>query len=397
MASTTESKPSRANMLWTNKVLDIGRQILPNVALNGIGELPKGFYNHMGELISTALPEENKPYHDSRIWQLNLSRSRAFSADSIAYIVYETARWQDFNPELANAWLGKTIPRLFSIASLNSKENDLNSANQALNLMTRQVGEKQLNFLIPLCPSYDYIQDQQGFFKHQSGKIMPTIGSRFNQAIEGLTEVFSPLESLGVNINYQFLTYSGETNNLEYLSDLGQDVLEYYQNNYYQLFYDLQASFSDLGQKTNSNPLSMDYLFGETIAEKVNQFLSQFPPETHRQEFLPTINSWIQADWEFSPHWFIHYFNQELKYRKTQAGLIQSQNNLIPAALREGLLYSSVIDFANQNNAIIIDLETEPLYMMGELEFTPGPCLVAKGYDRQKPDNPFSIRQPYNL
>lgn len=397
MASTTESKPSRANMLWSTQVLNLGEKIIPNANLQGIGELPRAFYNNLAEIISMTLPDHLKLFHQPTVWQQNLKRSSNFNTESIAFAVYETARWPDFNLELAQAWLGKTLPGLLALTSLNSKENNLNAVNQALLSLTQQIGKKSINLLLPLCPSYDYASDGNGFYHHQSGRIIPQIGYKFAQKWPVLKQIFSPLESNGVTINWQFLTYSGQTGQIEHLSDLGKDVLEYYSGREINLFSDLQSAFQNLSELTDSKPLSMDQLFGELIIEKIDKFLSTFPKETHSSNFLRSMDQWIKQHWDIQPGWLNHYITQELKYRKTQKTLIHSQNDLLPAAIKEGLLYRSVIEFANQSNSIIIDLETDPMYMMGELEFTPGPCLVAKGYDRQKPDNPFSIRQPYNL
>lgn len=390
-------KPSRANMLWNSQVLEIGRQIFPGLTVNGIGDLPKAFYNNMGQLIGSALPDELVKWHNPTQWQVNFGRSRGFSADSLAYAVYETARWPNFNTALAKDWLGTSLPRLLTLTSLNSKENNFTAAAFAIHSLSEQVGQKNIRLLLPLCPSYDYTLNPNGFYQHRSGKILDYIGPRFQQEWQVIQQIFAPLAPHGVRVDWNFLIYSGQSGRQDYLTDLGKDVLEYYSLREKELFTELQIAFTHLASLTGTQPLSMDLLFGGLINGKVGEFLNTFPSSTHTQEFLSLMSLWLTENWRIPAGWLIHYIRQELKYRKTQEDLIQTQNDLIPSALREGLLYQSVINFANQNSLVILDLETDPLYMMGELQFSTAPCLIMQGYNRQNPNNPLAVRQPYSI
>jgi len=223
----------------------------------------------------------------------------------------------------------------------------------------------------------------------------------------------TPLINLGVKINFELLTYTGETGNLSDLVDLGVDVQEYYKGSEHKIFEALKATKDDAENQAdthlrnhgvNVKITSIEKTMGSLIGHFVDLYKTRFPDNLHDIGLKHAeIGNWLKEYFGVDEGWLMFYEQEERKYRKKQEHALGGRNvrePIIISALEEGLLYMLLIKYSERNNQLIWDLETTDNYMLGTLRHVkhqnPAPVVMGKAYDPIHPNAKYNVRQPFN-
>ena len=116
------------------------------------------------------------------------------------------------------------------------------------------------------------------------------------------------------------------------------------------------------------------------------------------------MESWLEDVCRCGPliHWFV---GEEKIYRQNvimeSREPIEFTEPIVPAALREMLLYTHILEEVRKNGSIIIDTESSSNYMTATLPYLPaGLIFTRSGKENGDGGNStytLNIRQPYNV
>jgi hypothetical protein len=323
----------------------------------------------------------------------------------------ELIKIKEGDDKIRKAIFGEVIPALLACAEITrGKGAHAQAYKKALhNLVRGAIYHKNLEIVTPACPPYDYMITPDGKLKHQSGKLLSSIGRRFELAANTLKEVFFPLENLGVPVSFTVITYTGETNRLEDLVELGGDVITYYKNknNENMIFKNLQEATAEAREVlerhwgSNGRVFSIETTFAPTINTAIADFRREFPRIVANHHLLDEkVGEWLKEKFGVNENWLLFFIEEENNYRKKQGVTFnEDPESVVLTAIREGLLYLLVLkEVGEKSNRVIVDLETTKDYMEGTLRHHPGPLIMGREFDMRNttdPD-PTRIRQPFN-
>ena len=338
-----------------------------------------------------------------------LVKSSLVDSETLRAVLFEVARWPRFDPELSEVLLEGVIPNLLSIASLYRSEMHKPSFDLALQQIARQAGLGRVHLLSPLCPPYTYVA-RNGFLTHYSGELQPIVGPRFGISLKTISTVFEPLRQKGVKTDLTVVTYTGETGDIRDLVDLGEDVVTHYQGRQDQIFTNLRSTTDSIGTVGEEvlvshgwdfNLVSVELALGRKIAEQVKEFRALFGDRLDLADAnsQKVIGDWLEQRYGVREGWLLYFIEQEVGYRTDKAELIDTNiaEGVVVNALREGLLYLHLTQYARRYGYTILDLETTANYMMGSLRHYPAPCMLGNAFDSSQALNRTNIRQPFNL
>ncbi|HHE32986.1 MAG TPA: hypothetical protein ENL07_10300 [Chlorobaculum parvum] len=322
------------------------------------------------------------------------------------------SRWQRWNEPLAKALLIEVIPALLGISSMHKRDNDTLFINLALGQLAEQTGMGKVRLTSLVCPSYQYRRDANGKLWHCSGELLPTTGKRFSTVATTLGRIFAPLAEHGVEIDWEFWGYTGETGDPEHLVDMARFVHQHYEGNRPQLLATLDKAARDMDNRLKdamstwnitASTRSLDLKFGAIIHHIRNSFSTTFPDQLAEITNPEKVESWLNDLCACGP--LIHVFvEQEKIYRQNvleSTEPITFTEAVVPAALREMLLYTHILDDVRKNGSIIIDTESTSNYMTATLQYLPVGLIFTRSEKEKQSENRYpytlNIRQPYNV
>lgn len=379
-------------------------EITGKTGLNEVGDTAIAYYRYLPGLICKSFPEERL---NTNFLKDQLKKS-SFTLSTLRNIFDSVAYWSEDSQQIAMTFLGDTLPKLLAITSMRKSDNRAEHLAFGFSRLARQIGRKYVNILSPLCPSYCYLMDSRNNLIHASGNLLPKVGSRFETVAHTLGKIFLPLTTEGVTINWEFWAYSGETGDTDHLVDVGQFIIDYYKGDLYRLFISLGKSYKDLDGKAriifnrygiHAKAVSIDGTIGNTVNDLVDDFIKSFPDQLDEITCENQVEEWMEVI--IGSRTLLYYFiEEEKKYRRKQWGIgIECADPLIPAALREALLYFLLLNHLLKNNLLIINTESTSNYMSGALRHLHAPVITGKAFDPlyQERSYTLNIRQPYNL
>ena len=205
------------------------------------------------------------------------------------------------------------------------------------------------------------------------------------------------------------LTYTGDTGRVEHLVDLGEDVLTHYREREEQIFERLQRTRGTMEESAKRvlrdeygfKIVSIEVSMGDKIARLVTDFTARFGDKVNMYDGVTQaeVGNWLGKTIGVGEGWLLYFVEQETGYREDKAGLIDPKiaEGVTINALREGLLYMYLTQYAKRQGFIILDMETTSNYMMGSLRHYPAPCIMGNSFDPNNPISRRNIRQPFNL
>ena len=173
------------------------------------------------------------------------------SQESITDVIAQVANGHRFQGDegLMTIFLSDTLPKVLAISSLTTSENSPKALAKGLSDMARQAGEGTIKTQHPLCPPYNIKVNDKGLLSHADGSLHPTLGLGFISTGVALANTFRKISNLDINIDLEFLTYSGG-GGPENLVEIGQDVLNHYKGREADMLTTLQSAFDDLAATT---------------------------------------------------------------------------------------------------------------------------------------------------
>ena len=370
----------------------------------GLGTVSIDYFKRIPKLMMSGDFSEGIPRNIDR-----LLKSSLLDAQSVTGIFEEIASWPEYDPRKVETLLDIVVPNLLSVSSLNREETHKKSLDMTLWTLARQVGLGRANIMTPLCPPYTYTQRPNGLLTHYSGELQPDVGMRFGHSLKSIREVFDPLREHGVNVNLSVLTYTGDTGRVEHLVDLGEDVLTHYREREEQIFERLQRTRGTMEESAKRvlrdeygfKIVSIEVSMGDKIARLVTDFTARFGDKVNMYDGVTQaeVGNWLGKTIGVGEGWLLDFVEQETGYREDKAGLIDPKiaEGVTINALREGLLYMYLTQYAKRQGFIILDMETTSNYMMGSLRHYPAPCIMGNSFDPNNPISRRNIRQPFNL
>ena len=147
--------------------------------------------------------------------------------------------------------------------------------------------------------------------------------------------------------------------------------------------------------------VSIEVSMGDKIARLVTDFTARFGDKVNMYDGVTQaeVGNWLGKTIGVGEGWLLYFVEQETGYREDKAGLIDPKiaEGVTINALREGLLYMYLTQYAKRQGFIILDMETTSNYMMGSLRHYPAPCIMGNSFDPNNPISRRNIRQPFNL
>ncbi|ASQ90171.1 hypothetical protein CHL67_03810 [Prosthecochloris sp. GSB1] len=334
-------------------------------------------------------------------------KARALSERIFLQAFEAISRWKSWNEPLANVLLREVVPALLGITSMQKRDNDPCFVGLALGRLAEQTGKGRIRLVSLVCPSYQYRRDANGRLWHASGELLPTTGSRFRTVAATLGRIFAPLAEHGVAIDWEFWGYTGETGDPEHLIDIARFVHEHYRADPRRLFDTLGRAAQDMSEQLreemgryaiNASTGSLDRKFGTAIDDIRSSFSRTFPDQQENITRPKEVESWLNEVCNCGP--LIHSFvEQENIYR--QNVILEFSEPVVPAALREMLLYTHILDEVRKQGSVVIDTESSSNYMTETLRYLPAPLIFArsgkKAHHEGHGSYTMNIRQPYNI
>lgn len=392
----------------TAELLGVLERITGKSATTLKGSL-RGYYQTLPLLLGKSFLGE---LLSSSVFSTRL-KARAFSEQVFLPAFEAISRWQEWNAPLATALLGEVIPALLGITSMQKRDNETRFVSLALGQLAEQTGTGTVRLTSLVCPSYQYRRDAKGKLWHCSGALLPTTGARFSAVAATLGRIFSPLSEHDVEINWEFWGYTGETGDPEHLVDMARFVHRHYQHDPQQLFATLARAAEDMGTqlqlqmgryRINARTCSLDRKFGALIYGIRNAFSETFPDQLELISSPEAVESWLDTVCRCGPliHWFVE---EEKIYRKNvimeSTEPIEFTEPVVPAALREMLLYTHILDEVQKYGLIVIDTESSSNYMTATLQYLPAGLIFTRtgkeNDDKGSTTYTLNIRQPYNV
>jgi hypothetical protein len=400
--NTPFSSPAKTRVDQSKLLLSLLEQITGKPSSTLKGSL-RGYYQAVPSLLGDSFlgPLVSLPVFCDQL------KARALSEGIYLPLFEAMSHWQSWNEPLADALLREVIPTLLGIASMQKRDNDILFVSLALGKLAEQAGMGKMQLTSLVCPSYQYRRDSNGKLWHSSGELLPMVGSRFSTVAATLGRIFAPLTKHCVEINWEFWGYTGETGDPEHLIDMARFVHQHYQDDQQQLFATLGKAAQDMTMQLqehmgsyniNAYTCSLDQKFGALIHEIRNSFSNNFPDQLDKITRRNEVESWLNNICNCGP--LIHSFvEQEKIYR--QNVILEFTEPLVPAALREMLLYTHILNEVRKNGSIIIDTESSSNYMTETLKYLPTGLIFTRS-DKEKHDGKslnytLNIRQPYNV
>lgn len=369
----------------------------------------RGYYQTVPSLLGRSFLG---PLVDPVIFSTQL-KAQALSEQMYLPLLEAMSHWQSWNEPLAEALLMEVIPTLLGITSMKKRDNDKLFVSLALGQLAEQAGRGKVRLTSLVCPSYQYRCDANGKLWHCSGELLPTIGPRFGAVCATLGRVFAPLTEHAVRLDWEFWSYTGQTGDPEHLIDLSHFVLEHYQDDPKQLFITLGKAALDMTKQLQEQmgrynitacTCSLDQKFGALIFDIRNAFSNTFPDQLDKITSRNAVESWLNHTCGCGP--LIHPFvEQEKIYRRNVTAdatePIEFTEPVVPAALREMLLYTHILDDVRKSGSIIVDTESTSNYMTETLRYIPTGLIFTRA-DKEKhavksSKYTLNIRQPYNV
>ena len=381
----------------------------------GLGDYAKQYYNGLAQRIvniknGAGQNPPNNYQQEITITREKLKRSY-LSQTTILGILNEIEGWKDYDEEKAKIFLTHTLPTFLLSSEIDQNSSHRDSINMALNLLAKQTGEGEIKIITPVCPPYDYCRERNGNIRHMSGRLLPTIGDRFENTATTIADTFQPLIEQGISVSLEICTYTGETKKSRDLIDLGVDVQEYYLGEEEKIFQALQASKTDAEAQSDRHLrnrgidvriTSIEKLMGSLVEYFVTSYTENFPnclEHLGTDENQINIRKWLNENFGVGEGWLMFYEEQEKNYRRKQEQAIGGRKihePLVISALEESLLHMLFIKYAKSGHKVVWDLETTDNYMLGTLRHHPSPVLMGAVYDPNNPESKFNIRQPFN-
>lgn len=405
---TPTSSPARTRSERTEELLGLLERITGKPSTTLKGSL-RSYYQAVPSLLGKSFlgPLVSPPVFSAQL------KARALSERIYLPLLEAMSRWPKWNEPLAVALLREVVPALLGIASMQKRDNDTLFLSLALGELGDQAGRGKVRLTSLVCPSYQYRRDSSGKLWHCSGELLPTAGARFGAVAETLGRVFSPLAEHGVEIDWEFWGYTGETGDPEHLIDMARFVHQHYQRDPRQLFATLARASEDMtGQlrehmgcyNINARTGSLDRKFGALVYGIRNSFSETFPDQLETITAPEEVEWWLDKACKCGP--LIHSFvEQEKVYRQNviieSAEPIVFTEPVVPAALREMLLYTHILEEVRKNGSIIIDTESSSNYMTETLQYLPVGLIFTRSakekHDGKRSLYTLNIRQPYNV
>lgn len=406
--STPTFSPAGTRLECTGELLGVLERITRKPSSTLKGSL-RGYYRAVPSLLKESFlgPLVSPPVFSAQL------KARAMSERIYLPVFEAIGRWESWNEPLAVALLREVIPALMGIASMQKRDNDTPFLGLALGELADQAGTGKVRLTSLVCPSYQYRRDSSGKLWHCSGELLPTTGARFGKVAATLGRIFSPLAEQGIEIDWEFWGYTGETGDPEHLIDMARFVHQHYQHDPQQLLATLGKAAEDMSVQLqrhmgsygiNASACSLDRKFGALIYDIRNSFSVRFPDQLEKITSPEEVESWLEHVCKCGP--LIHSFvEQEKIYR--QNVIIESTEPiaftepLVPAALREMLLYTHILGEVRKNGSIIIDTESSSNYMTETLQYLPAGLIFTRSEkerdERKSSQYTLNIRQPYNV
>lgn len=380
--------------------------------------LAQKYYRALPSLMFEAATQlggnNNKDYFYSQLKTSPISAEK-----TLVGLIKTMDQFPNIRPQVAEAFLGKTLPGLLSIASLIPLDNEPSSLTLAIQTMAQQVSIGQMKFFSALCPPYHYkvTDHRKNYISHASGQFLPTIGARLPQVLNTLGNILKPVIDEGVGTEWTICTYSGSTGNIKDLVEVGEDILSNYRNSPNAIFEPLRSAFNELSYYVRNefskhgiygSAFSIETEFSEGINDFIDQFQYKFPDAVaeispgwgslnvdigpHRQK--NAIDQFLQEKITASKDFLIHFIQEEVQYRELQH--VVENNGILISAMKESLLYRSLVNYAKNTGSVLFGLEKTTNYMKRALTHLPGPVMTGKEFDVRDPNNPTRVRQPLN-
>ncbi|NTU91638.1 MAG: hypothetical protein HGA60_06955 [Chlorobiaceae bacterium] len=400
--NTLISEPAITSVDHSRQLLDLLERITGKPASTIRGSL-RGYYQAVPSLLQESFLGPLVP----TLGFISKLKARALSERIYLPLFEAVSRWKVWNEPLAVALLREVIPTLLGITSMHKKDNDPLYVSLALGQLAGQAGMGRVRLISLVCPSYQYRRDANGRLWHCSGELLPSTGARFREVAATLGRIFAPLTERAVAIDWEFWCYTGETGDPEHLVDMARFVHQHYQHDPERLFATLGMAAEDMRRylqqemgkfAIDASPGSLDKKFGAIIYEIRSSFAQRFPDQLDNITRPAEVESWLSEIGDCGP--LIHAFvEQERIYR--QNVLIGFTEPIVPAALREMLLYVFILREVREQGGIIIDTESSSNYMTGTLPYFPTGLVFTRSdrerHGEKKMNYTLNIRQPYNV
>jgi hypothetical protein len=405
---TPTSSPARIRPEEAGQLLGLLECITGKPSSTLKGSL-RGYYQAVPSLLGKSFlgPLVSLPVFSTRL------KARALSERIYEPLLEAMSRWQSWNEPLAVTLLREVIPTLLGITSMQKNDNDTLFVSLAFGQLAAQAGTGKIRLTSLVCPSYQYRRDSSGRLWHCSGELLPATGGRFSKVAATLGRIFAPLAEHGVEIDWEFWGYTGETGDPEHLVDMARFVHQHYQHDPQRLFATLGKAAEDMKKQLreqmgryhiDARTCSLDRKFGALIHDIRNSFAETFPDQLQKITSPEEVESWLENVCGCGP--LIHSFvEQEKIYR--QNVIMESTERIgftepvVSAALREMLLYTHILEEVRENGSIIIDTESSSNYMAETLKYLPAGLIFTRS-EKEKHDGKgfrytLNIRQPYNV
>ena len=336
-----------------------------------------------------------------------MKQTGVFNQDMLSNVI-KSMTWvhDNYDVDKALTFCFNFLPSLISISDLSRNAIDKTAFTSSLVGISNMVASGTVEIFSPLCPPYTYTVNN-GRLKHVSGELQPTVGDRFEMSMSSLNWAFSDLTKLGIQVNMNLVTYSGEygQDHPEYLVEMGDDVLFFYRDRESDLYFALGRAYQDLESSCRDVSRDRFNVFCSSIEEKyspqiislIDSFLAEFSVKTTKGPQIKgaenDLEKWLKLNIGVDSGWLEFYLEQQADYSELQ-GFAMSRYSTLLAALREGLLYNFLI--ADSNSSVLLDFETTSNYIRGGLYHLDGNVIMMREYDPDNPNNHFNIRQPFN-
>jgi len=400
--NTSISSPGKTGVDRSEALLGLLRRITGKESSTIKGSL-RGYYRAVPSLLGESFlaPLVSPAAFITRF------KARALSERIFLPAFEAMSRWKSWNEPLAEALLREVLPALLGITSMHRRDNDPPFVGLALGRLAEQAGRDAVRLVSLVCPSYQYRRDANGRLWHSSGELLATTGARFRAVAATLGRVFSPLAQHAVDIDWEFWGYTGETGDPEHLIDMARFVHDHYRDDPRRLFDTLGRAAQDMQQQLreemgrhaiNASTGSLDRKFGASIHEIRTSFSRAFPDQQENITRPEEVESWLNDVCACGP--LIHSFvEQERLYR--QNVILEFTEPVVPAALREMLLYTHILDDVRKQGSVVIDTESSSNYMTETLRYLPAPLIFTRSakekHNGKHAKYTLNIRQPYNV
>lgn len=334
--------------------------------------------------------------------------------ESITEIIAQVARGIRFqgNEGLMKVFLSDTLPKVLAISSLTPSENHPKALTNGLTTMARQAGEGTIRTQHPLCPPYNIKVNDKGLLSHADGSLHSTLGLGFISTGTSLGTTFRRIISKGINVDLEFITYSGQ-GDAESLIEIGRDVLNHYKGRENDMLSALQSTFDDLantiktyfkGEGFHASAVSIEKTVAPAILSMKDDFISRFRKgNTGERKFFitddnPEMDAWLRQNIGVRDTGALMRFEEEeTKYRYKQG--ISIDETVTISAFMELALYRQLQKMAEADGRLVLGAETTADYQMAVVphvaEKTPA-IIMGKPRDTKNSSNPLSFRQPFN-